>query len=326
VQNDDRPVIVLGVSRSGTTLLKEMLDSHSQLAIPTESYFIPQLWDRHGRNFDTEAFLDDLGRLERVREWGVTPEDVRRRLPPSPSAADGIRAIYRSYADARGKRRYGDKTPSYMQSIDLLERVFPDAQYVHLVRDGRDAALSFLEMRRKPRFHLARPRGIASFASQWRLEVEGARDLGGRVGPARYHELRYEDLVRDPEAELRRVTAFLELDFEQGMLAYHDGVDANALQDHPLLAEPPTPDTRRWQEQLSPADAELFEAIAGETLSALGYERAYPCPTGRARVFGSVVDASYRTRLASWKCSLSLGRRSPAWRLRQAYIRRTAGA
>jgi hypothetical protein len=322
----DRPVMVLGVSRSGTTLLKEMLDSHSQLAIPTESYFVPQLWDRHSRNFDPAAFLDDVGRLARVKEWGVRPDDVRQWLPENATAADGIRAIYRSYADARGKPRYGDKTPSYMQSLDLLDRVFSEAQYVHLVRDGRDAGLSFLAMRRKPRFNLARPRGIASFASQWKLEVEGARELGGRLGPECYHELRYEDLVREPEAQLHRVASFLGLEFEPGMLAYHAGVDASTLQDHPLLAKPPTPDTRRWQEQLSPADAQIFEAIAGDTLSALGYERACPEPSSRARAYAALVDASYRTRLASWKGSLAFARRSPAWRLRQAHIRRTAGA
>jgi hypothetical protein len=322
----DRPVLVLGVSRSGTTLLKEMLDSHSELAIPTESYFVPQLWDRHSRNFDSEGFLADVGRLMRVKEWGVTPDDVRERLPENPMAAEAIRAIYRSYADARGKPRYGDKTPSYMQSLDVLEQVFPDAQYLHLVRDGRDAGMSFLEMRRKPRFNVARPRGIASFASQWKLEMEGARELGRRLGPERYLELRYEDLVREPEAELRRLATFLGLEFEPGMLAYHAAVDASALQDHPLLAKPPTPDTRRWQEQLSPADTQVFEAIAGATLSASGYERAYPEPSSRARTFAALVDASYRTRLASWKGSLALVRRSPAWRLRQAHIRRTAGA
>jgi hypothetical protein len=322
----DRPVLVLGVSRSGTTLLKEMLDSHSQIAIPTESYFVPQLWDRHSREFDPDAFVEDVGRLARVEEWGVTPDDVRRRLPENPTAADGVRAIYRSYADARGKPRYGDKTPSYMQSLDLLDRVFPDGQYVHLVRDGRDAGLSFLAMRRKPRFNLARPRGLASFASQWKLEVEGARELGRRLGPERYHELRYEDLVREPEAELRRVASFLELDFEPGMLAYHAGVDASALEDHPLLAKPPTPGTRRWQEQLSLADAQIFEAIAGDTLSAFGYERAYPEPSARALAYAALVGAVYRTRLASWKGGLALVRRSPAWRLRQAHIRRTAGA
>jgi hypothetical protein len=317
---------VLGVSRSGTTLLKEMLDSHSQLAIPTESYFVPQLWDRHNGEFNPEEFLEDVGRLARVREWGVTPDDVRERLPENATAGDAIRAIFWSYANARGTPRYGDKTPSYMQSLDLLDRVFPDAQYVHLVRDGRDAGLSFLEMRRKPRFNLARPRGIASFASQWKLEVEAARTFGSRLGPERYYELRYEDLVREPDAELRRVASFLGLDFEPGMLAYHAGVDAAALQDHPLLAKPPTPDTRRWQEQLSSAHAQIFEAIAGDTLSAFGYERVYPEPSIRARACASLVDASYRTRLASWKSSLAVVRRSPVWRLRQAQIRRTAGA
>jgi hypothetical protein len=317
--------MVLGVSRSGTTLLKEMLDAHSALAIPSESYFIPQLWARHGRRFEPGAFLDDLGRLARVREWGVTPYDVRERLPAAPTAADGIRAIYRSYADTRGKARYGDKTPSYMQELDLLGRVFPDAQYVHLVRDGRDAALSFLAMRRRPRFNLARPRGLATFASKWRLEVEGARELGRRI-PERYHELRYEDLVREPKAELERVCEFLGLEFEPGMLAYHEGVNASTLEDHPLLAKPPTAGTRSWQEEMRPTDVQVFEAVAGRTLSELGYERSYPRPTSRARAYASAADASYRARLASWRGSLAVVRRSPVWRVRQAYIRRTAGA
>jgi hypothetical protein len=320
------PVVVLGVSRSGTTLLKEMLDSHSDLAIPTESYFIPQLWHRHSSRFYVDAFLDDLARLARVREWGVTPEDVRRRLPPRPTLADAIQAIYRSYADSKGKSRFGDKTPAYMQSLPLLERVFPRAQYVHLVRDGRDAALSFMEMRRRPRFNLARPRGIAAFASQWRLDVEGAAAFGRRVGSSRYFELRYEDLVLEPELELGRVCDFLQLDFEPDMLAYHEEVDETALEDHPLLAKPPIPGARRWKEELDPKTKELFEAIAGGALTRLGYERMYPRPSARARGRAALTKVLFRNRLAWWKAGLALGRRTPAWRLRQAYIRRMAGA
>jgi hypothetical protein len=321
-----QPVVVLGVSRSGTTLLKEMLDSHSELAIPTESYFIPQLWHRHSRRFYVDAFLDDLARLARVREWGVTPEDVAARLPGRPALSDAIEAIYRSYADSQGKSRFGDKTPSYMQSLPLLERVFPGAQYVHLVRDGRDAALSFMEMRRRPRFNLARPRGIAAFASQWRLEVEGAAEFGRRVGSSRYLELRYEDLVVEPEVELRRVCDFLQLGFEPGMLAYHEEVEESAREDHPLLAKPPIASVRRWKEELDPETTELFEAIAGRALAGLGYDRAYPRPSPRARGRAAVAEVLFRTRLAWWKAGLAVARRTPAWRLRQAYIRRTAGA
>jgi Sulfotransferase family len=320
------PVLILGVSRSGTTLLKEMLDSHSALAIPTESYFVPQLRDRHRRHFDADAFLDDIGRLSRIREWGVTPELVRERLPRSPTVEEAIRAIYLAYADLRGKPRYGDKTPIYMQRLDVLEHVFPDAQYVHLIRDGRDAGLSFIGMRRRPRFNPARARGIAAFASQWRLEVEAARDLRRRVGPERYFELTYEALVADPEQQLRRVCEFLGLGFEPAMLAYHERVDATSLADHPRLAQPPQRDVRSWRREMSRDDVEVFEAVAGELLTELGYDRAFPDPSPAARARAVAARAWFRARLASWHGVLGLVWRSPAWRLRQAYTRRTAGA
>src|SRR5665809_29471 len=190
----DIPVVLLGVSRSGTTLLKEMLDSHPAVAIPTESYFVSQLWDRHGERPDPEKFVSDIGRLARVKEWGVSPVDVRHRLSAEQSFAEAVQAVYRAYADSRRKSRFGDKTPAYMQRLDVLERAFPGAQYVHLIRDGRDAGLSFTEMRRRPRFNWARPRGLGAFAAQWRREVEGARRFGRGQATGRYHELRYEDL------------------------------------------------------------------------------------------------------------------------------------
>ncbi|MDQ3670481.1 MAG: sulfotransferase [Actinomycetota bacterium] len=317
--------MVLGVSRSGTTLLKEMLDRHSELAIPTESYFIPQLWDRH-RGRGSDGLVEDLGKIARVREWGVTPEDVRRRVGTDASFAEVIRAVYESYAESHGKKRFGDKTPAYMQHLELLERVFPGAQYVHIVRDGRDAALSFVSMRRRPRFNWARPRGLYDFAAAWRYEIEVARDFAAATVPGRYFELRYEDLVAEPEPRLHEICGFLGLDFEPAILDYHRTVDPSRLQDHPRLAEPPKQKVRRWQEEMRPADNEVFEAIAGELLAALGYERAFPTPSATARTRAATVEAAYSVRLLSWRASVALARRSPAWRIRQAYIRRTADA
>jgi LPS sulfotransferase NodH len=319
------PVLVLGVSRSGTTLLKEMLDSHSALAIPTESYFVPQLLARHGGSVDVEVFSDDVARLERVREWGVTPELVRERLPESPTAEEAIRAIYRAYAHLCGKPRYGDKTPIYMQRLDVLERVFPDGQYVHLIRDGRDAALSFLGMRRRASFNPARPRGIAAFAAQWRYEVTAARKLGRCLASERYFELTYERLVAEPEEQLRRVCEFLGLGFEPEMLAYHERFDAEKLSDHPRLAEPPRRDVRSWRREMSEADTEVFEAVAGELLAELGYERAFPDPSGTARARAAAADAWFRARLAGWQVALNLVWRSPAWRVRRARAKGAKG-
>lgn len=323
-QSQEPPVLVLGVSRSGTTLLKEMLDRHSELAIPSESYFVPQLWDRHGDRSSPEEIVEDLGRIPRVREWGVFPEDVRTRLPARAGFNDVVDAAYRAYAESRGKRRYGDKTPAYMQHLSLLGRVFPAAQYVHIVRDGRDAGLSFMAMKRKPRFNLGRPRRLVEFACAWRLEVEDAQRFGAELGAGRYLELRYEDLVAEPEARLREVSAFLGLAFEPAMLEYHRDVDPGRLQDHPRLAEPPRKDVRRWREQMQSRDVELFEAIAGELLSRLGYERRFARPSGAVRARAAVELAAYRTRLGVWNTSLRTFRRSPVWRARQVYVRRTS--
>lgn len=320
------PAIVLGVSRSGTTLLKEMLDRHSELAIPSESYFIPQLWDRHGERSSTDELVDDLACIPRVAEWDVSRDQVRRQVPEGAGFRDVVDAVYRSYAETRGKSRYGDKTPSYMQHLGLLDRVFPGAQYVHIVRDGRDAGLSFMAMKRKPRFNLGRPRRLAEFACAWRLEVEDARRFGARLGSGRYLELRYEDLVVEPEARLREVATFLGLAFEPGMLEYHRDVDPGRLQDHPRLAEPPRRDVRRFRDQMAARDQELFEAIAGTLLAELGYARVFPEPAPVARARAAAERAAYRTRLTLWNGSLHAFRRSPVWRLRQTYVRRDSGA
>jgi hypothetical protein len=312
------PVVILGVSRSGTTLLKAMLDAHSQLAIPSESYFIPQLWDRHGARPDRTAFVDDLRRLERVESWGVDPDAVGLRLPVRPTFSEAVQTIFTLYAEARGKPRFGDKTPLYMQHLDVVDRAFPTAQYVHIVRDGRDAALSLLAMKRRPRFNLTRPRGLGDFACAWRREVRAAQRFG-RVHP--YLELRYEDLVAEPEARLRDVCAFLQLEYEPGMLEYHRREDPALYADHPRLAQAPVRDARSWRAEMNAEDSELFEALAGDLLAELGYERAHPRPGRRARAAAERV--AYSARLAAWRLALPLVRKSPLWRLRQAYIRET---
>jgi hypothetical protein len=123
-----------------------ILDRSPDIAIPDESYFVPQLAHRHRGAVDAEAFLDDLRRLPTLAEWGLTADDVGPRLRTGMSAGEAIAAVFEAYAAKRGKPRWGDKTPMYMQHLRLLERLFPEALFVHLVRDGRDAALSYLEI------------------------------------------------------------------------------------------------------------------------------------------------------------------------------------
>src|SRR5262249_59075125 len=127
------------------------------------------------------------------------------------------------------RTRGGDKTRMHMRRLRMRERLFRDALSVPLVRDGRDAALSFLAMPKgivtEPWAH---PRTAPQFASQWRTEVDAAQRLGRRVGPRRYHELRYEELVVGPERELHRICEFAGLAYGPALLEYAAEVGGSA--------------------------------------------------------------------------------------------------
>jgi hypothetical protein len=306
------PLLVLGVRRSGTTLLRVMLDRHSALAVPDESYFIPQLADRQRSQIDVDAFVDDLRRLRTLVEWEVPLDEVRARLSPGMPLGRAIGAVYETYAARHGKRRWGDKTPMYMQHLPMLERLFPDARYVHLIRDGRDTAVSFLAM--PPGIVTktwAHPESAGDFACEWRAEVEAARALGRRVGPGRYLETRYEHLVVDPEQELRAICTLADLDFEPGMLEYAGQVDVSAKPHQQSLKREPTPGLRDWRSELTPGQVTAFEEVAGTLLRELGYGADRDSTrAGRARL------AWYDLRVGAWKAASRALRRSPAWRRR----------
>lgn len=309
------PVLVLGVRRSGTTLLRVMLDRHSSLAIPDESYFVPQLADRHRGPIDAESFADDLRRLPTLREWGIDVEAVRPRLRDGMTPGDAIAAVYETYAAERGKRRWGDKTPMYMQRLSLLERMFPAALYVHVIRDGRDCALSFAQM---PEGIVTRtwahPEDAGGFACQWRAEVTAARELGRRVG-SRYLEVRYEALVAEPEQTLRLICAHAQLAYEPAMLDYAGSVDVSAQPHQRSLTKPPTAGLRDWQAEMLEADVRAFEAVAGDLLAELGYETTSgPTMRGRLR------RAWYAVRITAWNGVARALRVSPLWRRRHPRV------
>ena len=293
-----------------------MLDRHSRLAVPDESYFVPQLADRHLRLIEPDKFVDDLRRIDTLAEWNVPLERVRARLRPGMPVGQAIGTVYAVYAEEQGKPRWGDKTPMYMQNLRLLDRLFPDARFVHLIRDGRDAAVSFLAM----------PRGIvtetwmhphthADFAAQWRIEVAAARRLGRRVGP-RYLEVPYEDLVADVEPVLRRICGFAGLEYEPAMADYAGDVDVSAKPHQQRLLQPPTKGVRNWRTQMAPDDVASFEHVAGDTLRELGYQTSHaPDAAGRVKL------ASYGARALAWRGASFALRRSFLWRRRHPLLR-----
>ena len=309
------PLIVLGVSRSGTTLLRVILDRSPGVAIPDESFFVPLLARRHRGEVDLQRFLDDLHRLPTLAAWGLSPDAVAPRLRPGMRAGEAIGTIFEAYAAKEGKPRWGDKTPTYMRHLPLLERLFPGAQYVHLIRDGRDAALSFLRMPEGTYTRTwAHPETASEVACLWRREVEAARALGRRVGPSRYSEARYEQLVADPIPVVASICEFGNIPFEPAMLDYAGAVDVSEKPHQQRLLQPPTADVRKWRTEMSREDARAFESVAGGLLRELGYQQSDPPAGSGSRA--ALTRAWYTARLGAWNVAVAATQRSPLWRRR----------
>lgn len=289
-QRKPAPFIV-GVNRSGTTLLRLMLDSHPELTIPPETHFVPEMIRLARRENTTRK------RLVRAAtdhpRWGdfgldeaVLLERLQEVKPLTP--AESIRVFYDLYAEKEGKPRWGDKTPRYMRAMPRIERALPEARFIHLIRDGRDVALSQAE-----RALDGEAPAITEVAERWRRRIETARQHAADLGDY-YLEVRYEDLVGDPEAALRRICEFIELPYHAAMLDYHEraatrltemdrdlGTGENGpvrtgnerLAGHAMTTEPPSTDRcGRWRDEMSEIDEAEFERVAGRLLADLGYE------------------------------------------------------
>jgi hypothetical protein len=266
-----------------------MLDSHPELAIPFETHFVPDLIEAaDGQNASPERLAEMVITHPRWGDFHLDPGELRDRFqtldPPTPGAM--LRAFYTLYAEREGKPRWGDKTPGYVRYMRTIEEALPEARFIHLVRDGRDAALSILSQ------DMGLDR-VAKTAKSWKNLIEKGRDQAQSLN--HYLEVRYEDLVLDTEPTLRRVCEFCELPWNPAVLNYHERA-AERLQEmdrdlprpgrpprpaavrlasHVLTKEPPRADrVSQWRTQMSEADLATFERVAGDLLAELGYEVA----------------------------------------------------
>lgn len=268
---------VVGCPRSGTTLLRAMLDSHPELAVPPESFFVPELASIPASRFAPDDFLARLTAHDRFRRWDLPVDSVTAPVRATTNGPDAVRAVYRAYAHHRGKIHYGDKTPQYVRRIDQLASLFPEARFLHLIRDGRDVGQSLID-------GPFGPSAVAQAARVWRSHVVSGRRVGRALPEDRYHEVRYEDLVAAPEETLREVCGFFHLTFAPQMLDYAqraDDVLAGSV--HPEaqagVRRPPTAGLRDWRTTMAPGAVGVFEAVAGDALAAFGYALAFAAPT-----------------------------------------------
>lgn len=273
---------IVGVGRSGTTLLRLMLDAHPDLAIPSETLFLQDLVKEE---ISKERFLEIVTSAETWLNLALDAEELRAELDGVSSLPDAIRGFYRLYARKRGKTRWGDKTPYYRVYMPDIARLLPEAHFLHVIRDGRDSALSYQGLWFGPGDDFEKQ------ARFWVQQIRTARDNARHL--CHYREVRYEALVAEPEATLRALCDELALEFDAAMLDYHRGA-AERLGEHkrpfgpagrtPADIEtfmaiheraktPPDPSRiGRWRTEMSREELGRYEAVAGPLLRELGYD------------------------------------------------------
>ena len=190
------PIFMVGCPRSGTTLLRLILDSHRNISCGPETHFLTDLESITGRYW------------HRLEHFKFGQEYWHAKV------AGFFDSFQREYAEARGKGRWADKTPKYSVRLPFINAVFPHAQFLHLIRDPHDVIASHRE-------RWGYRSAVTCASTTWREYVSAAREFGRSLPPERYFELRYERLVSEPESTMRAVVGFLGEPWDPAILEYN---------------------------------------------------------------------------------------------------------
>ena len=276
MSGNGRPAVlfIVGMPRSGTKLLRDLLNRHPDIAIfPNESHFfprLPRLIRKHGDPLRRECFaklyaeLDGTRFMRRLRGHGIVldQDDWFARIGGG-GARDVLAALFESYAAATGSRIVGDKTPEYLTQVPLLTSFFPDAKLVHIVRDPRDYVVS---MRK------AWGKSLPRAAQRWKTWIRKFRQDAQHCNAA-VIELRYEDLVTAPRAALERVCIHVGVSFRDEMLSLDR--PAENLGDTRGETSIVAANCGKWRRALREREVRRVERIAGVLMGELGYVAEY---------------------------------------------------
>jgi hypothetical protein len=274
----ERPIFIIGHPRSGTTLLRFLLSSHPRIYIPEETGFIPFLIAKEQIDTDltftqVKSILERIGQLNHLWRGMVKDVPAFYRALPEPKLGYLLDALYHHQIANYGATRWGDKTPVYVRYIPTIDRIFPSAQFVHVIRDGRDATVSAQEKWPDRRLYMDN----YYLLRNWVKNVETGQTAGAYLGPGRYLEVHYERMVQDPIHTLQQVCGFLDESFHPDMLN-HPRLARQigpGPQGHVEAMQPiSTASIGRWKTRMTPFDQKMANRLAGQTLLALGYELA----------------------------------------------------
>jgi hypothetical protein len=287
------PVFVIGCHRSGTNLLYDTLLSSGGFALYRASSTVYETLLPHFGDFSVtknrEKLMQAWCRSKPFRRSGLSLEVVRNKvLNQCRSGGDFLRIVMEEIARQENASRWAVYNPDNALYIPAIKRDLPDALFVHIIRDGRDVSLSLTKMQGLRPFRWDRARHLFATALYWQWMVRKGRSYG-RMFPADYLEVHYEDLIHDPKTTLATLGTFLDhdLDFER---IQNTGVGSVRKPNSTFAGEVRQSDfnpVNRWKEKLSPREISMLEMLIGDGLQ----EFDYPLTDGHG---SSGLEASLR--------------------------------
>jgi len=294
---DSFPIFIIGAQRSGTTLLRLMLNSHSKIAIPEEGgFWMPLLREFKGKvdrvigNNEVNRIIAYIKNDSQFKLWALDANKFFEEIKckSNITLSELMSGLYIHYAKSQGKVIWGDKTPSFFRMIPVLSELFPDARFIHIIRDGRDLFLSWRKIDRTKS-------NISLVALEWIYKIKKVRKAFGELDPDRSMEIRYEDLVSYPENKLKEICSFFSLNYEPIMLDYWKRSDRYIGDHHSKLIFRPVSSSsiNKWKDRLSDKELGKFETIAGPILSSNRYELSQSMSRNMLTYINVLFEMSY---------------------------------
>lgn len=285
------PGFIVGVERSGTTLLAAMLNRHSKVCVTPETKFFQLI---NGYNKGLKSFLKDwpnsldkiVNKMPPTSDWRPSSDEIIKRLngdSNAPRINEIFEALGNTIAEKRNKKLWIEKTPHHIRYLSQIRNIFPNAPIIHIVRDGRDVAES------KSRMGWQHGSYFNSLL-EWKDDIAKAEDF--MISDGRFMTVRFEDLITDAYKTVSAICEFLQIEYEAGMLV-PDGTEAGLIEmgrNHKELIKKPITKERLqiWKKILPVENQGLATMLVHDHLKKWGYEYYFPTFERALRIWSSV--------------------------------------
>lgn len=280
---------IIGNPRSGTSMFRMMMSSHSSVIVPPECGFI-QWWYEKYKDWNKSSsqsermlndFLVDLKTSKKLETWNLDFKALKSLIvEESPvNYSQLMNKVILQYAVQNGKKPsvLGDKNNYYIDYLKLLGQIYPNAKFLIIIRDPRDVVCSYLNVNSlktnseyKPKF----PNTIKGMSVDWFSKNMKIVEFLESINPSTYTIVKYEDLLSQPELELEKCTNLLDLEFEHRMLDfYKNKMEPSELLDWKKKTNQQLDknNTRKFLEQLTKSEIEEIISVSGELMKKFNY-------------------------------------------------------